>query len=116
MSRSHLLEAVPFEAVRFETVTFASGSVPTGCELTALELLCAWGAVQGPDLRDPRSVFKRRRLAVRGTPVYRRTRTARRAAGCCRSATARTHDAEPRDSSGAIAVWSANAPPVPLGA
>jgi hypothetical protein len=118
VSRSRILEPVEFDAVRFEVVTFGNGVLPTVClrHLTALELLATWGAVHGPDLADPRSVFGRRRLAVRRTPVYSSLRTARRAAGCCRSATPRTDDAEPRESSGAIAVWSANAPPAPLGA
>lgn len=100
----------PAEAVRLETVTEYAG------QLTALELLSAWGSLRGPDLRDPRSVFVRRRLTVRGTPVYRRARAARRAAGCCPSATAREDDAQPRESSGVIDVWSANAPPAPLAA
>jgi hypothetical protein len=121
MSGPHLPEAAHLGTVRGETVTLASGPVPaTGTtsagQLTALELLSAWGAVPGPDLGDPRSVFERRRLAVRGTRVNRSARTARRAAACCPSATARASDAEPRESSGAIAAWSANAPPAPLSA
>jgi hypothetical protein len=82
-------------------------------QLTALELLSAWASLRGPDLSDPRSVFERRRLTVRGTPVHGSTRTARRAAGRCPSAITRGDDAQPRESSGAIAVWSANAPPAP---
>ncbi len=102
--------SLPREAVRLETVTEYSG------QLTALELLSAWGSLRGPGLSDPRSVFAQRRRTARGTPVYRSARAARRAGGCCPSATSRGDAARPRESSGAIAVWSANAPPAPLAA
>jgi hypothetical protein len=97
----------PRAAVQLETVTKSPG------RLTALELLSAWGSLRGPDLSDPRSVFQRRRLTVRGTPVHGSARTARRAAGCCPSGIARGDDAQLDESSDVIAVWSANAPPAP---
>jgi hypothetical protein len=122
MSSLFLFEAVEFQTLTFEPSPFeytnATSMTPTTCveEFSALELIYAWGAVPGPDLRDPRSVFKRRPLAVRGTRVYRNARTIGRAAACRPHATACIDDAKPRESVGAITVWSANAPPTPLGA
>lgn len=118
MSKPRLLNAVQFETVA--TATFGNTHAPptttTTCaqQPTALELLKAWGTVPGPDLRDPGSVFARRPLAVRGgMRVHRRARAARRAAACRPPATACADDATPRESAGAITVWSANAPPTP---
>lgn len=82
----------------------------------ALELLAAFGRVQGPDLRDARSIHRRRRLAWPGTPTHDAVRATRaRSARPARPAVTQS-DAGPRDQIGVITVWSANAPPSASGA
>jgi hypothetical protein len=120
MNNVHRPEAAEFGPVTVATATFGSRrprrTIATTCAgpLTALELLRVWGAVPGPDLADPRSVFEHRPLAVRGgMRVHHKARAARRTAACRPPATACADNAKPRESAGAITVWSANAPPVP---
>lgn len=82
--------------------------------LTAVELLMVFGSVPGPDLRDPRSTHRPRRLARWGQATYKRDRAARRQP-VPSLPTVRT-DAVPHDTVGLTTVWAANAPPLPLGA
>lgn len=89
---------------------------PEALPLTAGNLLGAWSNVPGPDLRDPHSSYRRPGgLALRGTPIYRRHRTACRRA-ITRPGAPHRGDAAPHETAGLNTVWSANAPPAGLGA
>ncbi len=94
----------------------SNGTTTHSGPLSALDLLNAWGAIPGPDLRNRWSFYKARRLAIRGTAVHRGWCAAGRAAARCPSPTACVVYAYPREPAGALTAWSANAPPVPLSA
>jgi hypothetical protein len=79
--------------------------------LTAVELLMVFGPVRGPDLRDPRSTHRPRRLARWGHPTHERERAARR--GTVPSLPTIRTDAVPHDTVGLTTVWAANAPSRP---
>jgi hypothetical protein len=81
--------------------------------LTASELLAKFGGIPGPDLRDPRSIHKRRRLASVGLPTYAR---AARRGSCCNCVAVTRVDGAPKSTIGVATVWSANAPPAQPGA
>jgi hypothetical protein len=84
--------------------------------LLARELFAAFGGVPGPDLSDPRSAYKPRRLARCGTPTHDAARAVRRRGVCGKLSAATPGDAAPHDAIGITTHWSANGPPAAPGA